>query len=482
MGDAWIKAGGTLLSPSSPRPRLQLPVMPGRRYTVSMLARRVGGGGDESLHIGLPVGDDRQVVVILDGMPGYHHGLSLVDGKRADENGSGSAGRVFRPGEWTPVSCSVEPGRITATAGGRTVVDWRGSFDRLGLMDRHAVPRKDVIFLGSVSSPYEFKALALLDGGPAPLDAPEPVGNGAGDNAGAGVSRSPNVETEPVKLRVAISEQGECQVLVGQSIADEPVRPGDGMAPIATSYANSFVGGESTSSEAAGSSRFEPTVPEFAKASSMLVYPRAFRLPCLLTMDIAELRDGSVGVQFLTATTNVVIYVESDDALRETAKVRAVATIKDRSGGNAPQRVSVEQPVTLSSPEELRFRLPISPEQLSDLFTLDAVLRARPGQTTPEPAVAIRNAELAGQVERTLGMGLGVRQGKAVVERVEPGGLAEAAGFRAGDILVAVDGNPIPPLKDAGALSFLIELGIKPTAVITVLRGGKEQEITIDFE
>jgi hypothetical protein len=59
------------------------------------------------------------------------------------------------------VSCSVEPGRITAKAGGKTLVDWRGSFDRLSLMDRHSVPRKDVLFLGSVSSRYEFKGLSL---------------------------------------------------------------------------------------------------------------------------------------------------------------------------------------------------------------------------------------------------------------------------------------------------------------------------------
>lgn len=300
-------------------------------------------------------------------------------------------------------------------------------------------------------------------------------------------SRSPNVEAEPVKLRIAMSREGECRILVGRRIADEPVRPGGGMVPITTSYANSFVVDKPTASEANGSSRFEPRMPEFAKSSSMLVYPRAIRLPCVLTMEIAELRDGSVGVQFLTPAANLVVYVESEDALRETVKVVAIASGNDRPGlapapGTAPKRVKVEQQVSLASPEELLFRLPVSQKQLDDVYTINTVLRARPGQANPSPAVAIRNATLRARKDRTLGMVLGLAEGKLVVEQVEPGGLAKAAGIRSGDVVVALDGKRLPVLEDAGALTLTFGFAAKSKAVLTVLRDRKEQDMTIGFE
>jgi hypothetical protein len=117
-------------------------------------------GRDTSLHVGLPVGG-RQVVLILDGRPGYYHGLNLVDGKRAYENGTTSKGRLFRPGEWLSIECVVEPDHIVASVDGRRIVGWIGSFERLSLMDRHTVPRKDVLFLGSVDSRYEFKNIVV---------------------------------------------------------------------------------------------------------------------------------------------------------------------------------------------------------------------------------------------------------------------------------------------------------------------------------
>ncbi len=477
----WTRTGTALaVRADGDRPAvLPIPHAPLGEYDLEV---RAEGGG--LLMIGLPQ-RGALLAACLDLAYGKYW-LQQIEGQPLQDNESTRRGPANRSEDGLTFRCSVRDGGVEVSCDRRRLIDWEGDYSRFSArpLALAEIPDRRSPFLASwVDRRITALRLTTIDGeGVMAYRQP-----GGAPEAGGDPIRSSEGDLQPVRLRIAISEEGECRVLVGRSLADEPVRPGDGMAPITTSYASSFVAGESTASEPTGSSRFEPTVPEFAKSSSMLLYPRALRLPCLLTMDIAELRDGSVGVQFLTPTTNVVIYVESDDALRETVKLRAVATGKDRTGGGSPpgdaqKRVNVEQSVSVSDPEELRFRLPVSPAQLDDLYTLDAVLRARPGQMNPNPTVAVRNASLLGREDRTLGMELGVGQGKAVVERVEPGGLAEAAGLRVGDTVVAVDGNTIPPLKDAGALTFLIELGIKPTAVLTVLRGGREKEITIDFE
>ena len=123
------------------------------------MARRLDEAGNTSLHVNLPAGG-RQVVLILDGSPGYDHGLSLTTGSGGTRMAPGRGGGCSAPKNGCPWML-LEPGRISATVGGRKVVDWRGSFKRLGLMDRHAVPRKDVPFLGTIDSRFEFKDIAI---------------------------------------------------------------------------------------------------------------------------------------------------------------------------------------------------------------------------------------------------------------------------------------------------------------------------------
>jgi hypothetical protein len=160
VGAQWFNSGGVLISPSGTRTRLQFPIVAGDKYRISFVARRVSNGSDTSLQVGLPVGKT-QVVLILDGTPDYHRGLSLVDGKRANENSTGTIGRLFTPNEWVQVTCTVEPGHVSAMVAGKRVVFWEGTFSRLSIMDRHAVPRTDVPFLGTVSSRYEFRNISL---------------------------------------------------------------------------------------------------------------------------------------------------------------------------------------------------------------------------------------------------------------------------------------------------------------------------------
>jgi S1-C subfamily serine protease len=59
---------------------------------------------------------------------------------------------------------------------------------------------------------------------------------------------------------------------------------------------------------------------------------------------------------------------------------------------------------------------------------------------------------------------------------VAPGSPAEIAGIRAGDVLVALDGEPIADLRGYSAALKAHEPG--DTVVVTVRRGGEEQVVT----
>jgi hypothetical protein len=336
--------------------------------------------------------------------------------------------------------------------------------------------------------PVAASAEITLDGKPIGLD-----GVGPGIKAAvtldpaSGAVRSLKAETEPVRLRISVSRTGDCRVALGRSIPPERERPGDGLVPITTSYADSFVGGKRSGSTEKGSSRFQADDPKSVKSSTMLLYPRALRLPCSLSLDIPEFKDGYLGVQFLTPTANFVVSVESDDDLKETAKLVAVASGNDVPGqiptyGNAQRRVKVEQPVRLSQPEQVTFKLPLSEKQIGDLYTLDVVLRARPGRENPKPSLSIRNTALLARDDRTLGLVMGVERGKAVVERVDPAGLAAGVGLKAGDVVASLGESRLPTMEDAGGLTSLFLLGSRAEARLTVMRGGKEQVVTIKFD
>lgn len=85
----------------------------------------------------------------------------------------------------------------------------------------------------------------------------------------------------------------------------------------------------------------------------------------------------------------------------------------------------------------------------------------------PLPALGLR----ARPVDRQLAEALGVAPTGLLVDEVEAGGLAEGAGLRAGDILLAVGGHP---LDHAGDLPFALEAA-QPAgqADLAVMRGGQ---------
>ncbi len=74
-------------------------------------------------------------------------------------------------------------------------------------------------------------------------------------------------------------------------------------------------------------------------------------------------------------------------------------------------------------------------------------------------------------------MGLSGRQG-AVVSQVEPGSPAERAGLRPGDVVVAVDGEPVRSSAELRNRIGLVERGSRID--LTILRDGRERHVRVE--
>lgn len=289
----------------------------------------------------------------------------------------------------------------------------------------------------------------------------------------------------PVRLVITISKGGDCQIKLGRWLLDEAQGPADGLVPITNWYSAGPVD-RGQGKDRPASLRVQASDPK--DRGRMLVYPRAFRLPCALAIDITQFVDARLGVQLVTPSDNFVVYVESEDDLQGAGRIVAVSSSSPMPGGtgvasgNPQGRLKIEKPVRLDRPEELRFHLPMPEGRLGDLLTLDAVVFPRAGKPDVRPSATIRNVVLRARKEKTLGMVLGVDRGKLVVEGVEADGLAGIAGVEVGDVVVALNGKKLAPVADATGLTMAMEFGISPVADLTLLRGGKERAVSIKLD
>jgi membrane-associated protease RseP (regulator of RpoE activity) len=90
---------------------------------------------------------------------------------------------------------------------------------------------------------------------------------------------------------------------------------------------------------------------------------------------------------------------------------------------------------------------------------------------------SVRSGLMVENLTPQLGDFLGAKNGQGVLVRsVEKGSRADKAGFRAGDVIVKINGDPI---HDSGDFSHALRSRKDNTASISVIRDKKEQTITI---
>ncbi len=99
------------------------------------------------------------------------------------------------------------------------------------------------------------------------------------------------------------------------------------------------------------------------------------------------------------------------------------------------------------------------------------------GRAVVRPWVGARLQSVTPEIAKTLGL---ARPAGALVADVWPGGAAEQAGLKQGDVVTAVDGGPV---VDAAALNYAVATH-RPgeTLRISVRRGGGDQQLTLRAE
>jgi serine protease Do len=120
--------------------------------------------------------------------------------------------------------------------------------------------------------------------------------------------------------------------------------------------------------------------------------------------------------------------------------------------------------------KQFKFNMPVMP-----------AMPAMPDMDLPVSIVVVHSSARSGLMVENLtpqlGDFFGAKNGQGVLVRsVEKGSSAEKAGFRAGDVIVKINGEPV---RDSGDFSHALRSRKVNTASIGVIRDKKEQTITI---
>lgn len=158
VGD-WSKTEGKLLSPKRYGARLELPYSPPEEYRLSLIVEPLDE--PDGLILGQCLGGNR-FVTLLNYTP-EKDGLSAIeniDGRNLG-NETTFTGNLFQKNRLSQAIVIVRKGRVTMSVDGRTVVDWRGSPDRLSLSDYWKTPNETALFLGAYDCQYRFHRITL---------------------------------------------------------------------------------------------------------------------------------------------------------------------------------------------------------------------------------------------------------------------------------------------------------------------------------
>lgn len=120
-----------------------------------------------------------------------------------------------------------------------------------------------------------------------------------------------------------------------------------------------------------------------------------------------------------------------------------------------------------SGPENFKFEMPAMPN-IPDIDVPMSIVIAHS---------SMRSGLMVENITPQLGDFFGVKNGDGVLVRsVEKGSRADKAGFRAGDVIVKVNKQPV---RDASDFTHALRSGAGASATVTVVREKKEQTLTL---
>jgi serine protease Do len=162
--------------------------------------------------------------------------------------------------------------------------------------------------------------------------------------------------------------------------------------------------------------------------------------------------------------------------IRETPPGRVVTLGVSRNG--QPMTIKVEL-----ADRKKNYSYSYTPDDKQFKFNMPTmpVMPVMPDIDVPVSIVVVHSSVRSGLMVENLtpqlGNFFGAKEGQGVLVRsVEKGSGADKAGFRAGDVIVKINGEPI---RDSGDFSHALRSRKDNTASISVIRDKKEQTITI---
>ena len=169
-------------------------------------------------------------------------------------------------------------------------------------------------------------------------------------------------------------------------------------------------------------------------------YPRIVRTPIAVVLDFDKLDGGTFVLQLgsQNPTGTVAVNVAPDRNRGDISTEVTQFPIIDGKRGRATNLLS--RRFEAGAVSESGFTLPAGHSPADDRFMLEFGLHG-------EEPVSIRRLEVEAKIPATFGLSLGPDKGGVTVKSALKGGAGEKAGFKAGDILVSMDGEKLTDLK-----------------------------------
>lgn len=154
----WRLQDDMLVSPEVRFARIMIPYTLPKQYDLEIVVKWIQGYGE--LNIGLVSGGEQFRV----GFGSYDTwtGIDLIDGLPMRANGTGRSGRIILRSKTATILCSVRKGSVTVTCDGQPLIQWRGDSKRLSLPTDWQLPKKNVGYLGSQRTMFQFLKVTLI--------------------------------------------------------------------------------------------------------------------------------------------------------------------------------------------------------------------------------------------------------------------------------------------------------------------------------
>jgi hypothetical protein len=157
----WAFEGSSLIClRSGPAARVQIPYLPPEEYEVTVVAERMEGV--EAINVGLTKGGVKFHMVI-DGWAqmGYFSGLSLIEGKYANQNETSKPGRLLTNKQPSTIECSVRNSALKMTVDGKVIFEWTGDVQRLSNYNVLNTPHPRALYISGWDTKYRFSKIVL---------------------------------------------------------------------------------------------------------------------------------------------------------------------------------------------------------------------------------------------------------------------------------------------------------------------------------